>query len=137
MSTQYLSITPLGEPFDLGELDDCGRVQVFFNVLAWKRPSNTFLEEIVALLVAANVGVEGVSLFASSKAVIPRGDGPVLSVRATGGASPVGTHNGGRAAYRMPSAQITVRGSSWEATNAMAQAAYAALVAVRNQALSA
>lgn len=137
MSTQYLSITPLAQPGDLGELDDCGRVQMAFTVVAWKRPSSTFLEEIVAVLVAAEVGVLNESIFASSKSIIPRGDGPVLSVRQLSGASPIGTHNDGAAAYVMPTAQIIVRGTSWQATSAMAEAAYAALVAVRNAALSA
>lgn len=137
MSTAYLSITPLSEPGDLGDLDDCGRVQIAFTVLAWKRRSDTFLDEIVAVLVNAGVGVLNESIFASSKAGIPRGDGPVATIRALGGASPVGTHNDGAAAYVMPTAQVIVRGVSWQATNAMAQAAYTALVAVRNAALSA
>lgn len=137
MSTHYLAITPNQEPFDLGELDDCGRVQLAFNVIAWKRASDTFLEEVVKVLVDAGVGVEGESIFASSKAVIPRGDGPVLSVRVTPGPGPLGTHNDGPTAYRLPGLQILVRGSSWAATNAMAQAAFNAVVAVRNQALAA
>lgn len=137
MSTQYLCITPLSEPGDLGDLDDCGRVQVAFTVVAWKRPSSTFLEEIVGVLTAAEVGVLGESIFASSLAAIPRGDGPVLTVRTLSGASPVGTHNDGSAAYVMPTVQVIVRGISWQATYSMAQAAYAALVAVRNAALSA
>jgi hypothetical protein len=136
VSTHYLAFTPLQEPFDIGELDDCGRVQIVFNVLAWKRASATLLQDVVAVLVAASVGVEGESIFASSKAIIPRGDGPVLSVRQTGGASPLGTHNDGAAAYRMPGVQVTVRGGKWAEADAMAQAAYAALVAVRNQALA-
>jgi hypothetical protein len=134
--TYYLDIQPLQEPFDL-ELDEAGRAQFAFNVLATKRPSATFLQELVAILVDAGVGVEDVSIFLTTKAVIPTGKGPYLSIRPTGGTGPLGTHNGGAAAYRRPGAQLVARASTWQAAEAMAHAAYSALVAIRNQAVSA
>jgi len=118
-------------------LDDSGRVEIVFNVLAWKRPSATFLEELIWILVSAGVGIEGVSIFGSTRAILPDGAGPILLVKATGGTPPVGTHNAGAGAYRRPGAQIIARASTWQAANTMVQAAYSALVSVRNEEVSA
>jgi hypothetical protein len=139
--TPYLSITPLQEPFDLG-LDDAGMEQCAFNVVCMKRPSGTFLEELLGILVAAGVGIANVSIFASSKAILPDASAPgappaILHLKATGGTPPIGTHNDGAGAYRRPGVQLIVRAASWPAAYAMAQAAYSALIAVRNQAVSA
>jgi hypothetical protein len=135
--TRYLSISALQEPFDLGELDDSGREQCAFNVLCLKRPSDTFLDELVRILENAGLGKRGETIFAGSKAAIPRGtrptDPPILSIKATGGTGPAGTHNDGAGAYRRPSAQVIARALTWAAAEAIAQAAYAALIAVRNQ----
>lgn len=131
--TYYLSLEPLQEPFDLGELDGAGRVQCEFNVLATRRPSAAFPQELIAILEAAGVGLEGTDIFATSAASIPTGAGPYLSIRPTGGTGPIGTHNAGAGAYRRPGAQFIVRASTWAAAEAMAQAAYDALIAVRNQ----
>jgi len=128
----YLGVMPLQEPFDVG-LDDAQRQQVAFNVLATKRPSGSFVQELIALLVAAGVGIEGKTIFGTASAVLPTGPGPILSVKPTGGTGPLGTHNAGPAAYRRPGAQILVRAGTWAAADAMAQAAYDALVAVRNR----
>lgn len=133
MATRFLSITPLQEPFDLGELDDSGRRQCVFNVLARKEPSATFLRELVAILEEAGVGKLDIDIFASTGAVLVRGDGPFLFVKATGGSGPVGTHNGGAGATRRPGAQLVAKASTWEAAEALAQAAYSALVAVTNR----
>lgn len=138
MSTWYLALSPQQEPFDLGP-DDNGRTQFSFNFLALKRPSAAFIQEILAVLEAAGVGRQGVDLFGSSQVAVPgpEVDGPFLVVRSTGGAAPVGTHNDGAGAYRQPSAHFLVHGRDAAAAEAMAQAAYGALLAVRNQAVSA
>lgn len=137
--TPYLSIAPLQEPFDLG-LDEAGsgRIMYAFNVVALKRPSATFLKELIGIFVAAGVGVENVSIFASSKAVIPDASVPgvppaILHVKATGGTPPVGTHNDGVGAYRRPGAQVLVYGATTQAAEAMVYAAYSALIGVRNR----
>lgn len=135
-SCWYLDISPLQEPFDAG-LDESGRAQCGFNILARKRPSATFVQELIAVLVGANVGVEKVNIFGTSAAVIPVGAGPFLWIRPTGGTAPEGTHNAGAGAYRRQGAQILVRAKTWTAAETMALAAYDALVAVRNQAVSA
>lgn len=135
--TWYLSLSPQQEPFDLGLPDAAGRIQFSCNFLATKRPSASFIKEIIAALVAAHVGTENVNIFATSMSVIPAGDGPFLSLRATGGVAPVGTHNAGPGAYRRPGLQVLVVAATAVAAEAMALAAYDALVAVQNRELSA
>jgi hypothetical protein len=140
LTAQYLSITPLQEPFDLQTLDDSGRCVWACNFVTFKRPSASFLQEIVAVLVAAGVGVAGVSIFAGSLAVLPDPTeyaGPILFLKATGGVGPVGTHNDGAGAYRRPGFEIFTHASTTPAAEAMAEAAYSALIGVRNQAVSA
>lgn len=138
--TQYLSITALQEPFDLGK-DEAGRAQCAFNVLCMKRPSDTFLAELVVVLEEAGVGQRGVTIFASSMAVIPEPDGgpgtsaPLLSIKATGGAAPLGTHNAGAGAYRRPGAQVIARARTWREAEALAHKAYNALTGVLNSAV--
>lgn len=141
MTTQYLAVWPQQEPFDLS-LDDAGRALWAFNVIAWKRPSATFLQELIGILEAAGVGVENVSIFASSRAVIPDGSEPdappaILLIKATAGLAPVGTHNEAPAAWdRRPAAEIFVHAGSTQAAVAMIHAAYNALANVRNQAVA-
>lgn len=88
--------------------------------------------DLVARLEAQNVGVYGVDIFASSRAVLPAGEGPFLTVIETGGTSPEHTHNSVLApAYQRPSAEIIVRGATFETAMTMSRAAYSALF-VRN-----
>lgn len=132
--TWYLSLSLEQEPFDAGP-DEEGRAMVSFNVLALKRPSSaSFVEELIAILVDADVGEAGVNIFGSSQVQIPDAStsGPFLLVRSSQGAPPVGTHNDGKAAYRRPGAQILSCARTFAAADAMAQAAYSALAAVNN-----
>lgn len=86
-----------------------------------------FDDDLVVLYVAAGVGVAGTTIFKSSKAAIPDGDGPYLSLTPTGGAGPKRTHNAvATPAYQRPSAQIVCRAKTWTAARAMARAAYSA-----------
>jgi hypothetical protein len=137
--TWYLKIDPQQEPNDGLGLDGSGRVQFSFNVIAQRRPSApmAFVQELFKILTEAGVGIEGENMFATSKAVIPDGNGPFLSITLTPGLVPVGTHNGGTAAYRRPAAQIVARATSSTVASAMAYAAYEAFLAVRNRAVSA
>lgn len=134
--TDYRSIQAVNEPHDLGALDSAGRRQCGFTVLAWKRPSVTFIKELILILEDAGVGVENATIFGTSGAVIPDGEGPFIHVKADGGAGAVGTHNETPAAWdRRPAAAIVVHASSWQAAEATAQSAYGALVNVRNMAV--
>lgn len=137
MSTQYRALWPQQPPFDLGVDQDTGRALWAFNVIAWKRPSATFLEEMIGILVAAGVGQENVNIFASSRAVIPDGPGPYLLIKATPGVAPIGTHNDSPAAWdQRPAAEIFVHAGSTQAAVAMIHAAYNALANIRNQAVA-
>lgn len=136
-TTWYLDIRDQQPPFDSGVLDGQSRAMWSFNIVATKAPSDSFLLELVAVLVAAGVGVYGTNIFISSKAVIPPGNGPYLSIVATGGLEGIRTQNvTSGPTYERPSAQITVRAQSAAAAEAMARAAYAALVGVRNQSVT-
>jgi hypothetical protein len=131
--TWYLTIDELQQPFDLG-LDSDGRSRVSFNIMATKRYSTTFIEELVKLLEDASVGTSGTNIFAASSADIPTGDGPYLLIRPTSGLFSLRTHNKTtEPAYPRPTAQIIVRARTYGAAETMANNAFIALVNVRNQ----
>jgi hypothetical protein len=95
-----------------------------------------FVDDIVTILTAAGVGTFNMNIFESSKASIPPGPGPYLTISETGGSGPEGTHNAASAgfpAYVRPNAQILVRGVSYSAARMMADNAYSALFPIRNQ----
>ncbi len=95
-----------------------------------------FLDEISARLVAQGVGIVGSNIFLGSKAVIPDGDGPYLSLTETGGSAPTRIHNRSVANTRRPTAQILVRAKSYLVARTMAASAYGALDGVFNTMLS-
>lgn len=135
--SRWLGVMPLQEPFDVGP-DEAGRPMCGFNVVVTKRPSDTFADELLAILEAAGVGTPGTNLLASSAVALPKlsdpgGGGPFLVLRTTSGAGPKGTHGDGVGAYRRPAAQILVHARHWRAAEVMAHAAYDALVAVKNR----
>lgn len=134
--TWYRDIQPLQEPYDLGELDDAGRVQLVFRVVATKRPSATFLQELLTILEDALVGQRRVNLFAGSLALVPtdpEAKGPFLLIMSESGPGPLGTHDTGVAGLRRPAAKITVFGATLPAASVMAEAAYLALANCRNR----
>lgn len=129
----YLTIAVLQEPFDI-QPDEADRARLSFNILALKTASDTFVQEIINLLQTAGVGVFGTNIFASSRANLPTGNGPFLSIIPTTGMSPMNTQNDiNPPAYQRPGAQIVVRARSYVAAESMARAAYTALVGIRNQ----
>lgn len=84
-----------------------------------------FAYEIKDRLVAQSVGTFGTNIFIGSKAAIPTGDGPYLSIRHTGGSESEKTHNG--TPIERPTAAITVRAMSYAAAQTMVDNAYTAL----------
>lgn len=96
----------------------------------------SFLDEIANRLVAQGVGVLNTSIFRSSKATIPPGPGPFITITETGGSGPTRVHNKSGASTQRPTAQIMVRASTYETARAKAKEAYDALDGVYNTTLS-
>jgi hypothetical protein len=94
-----------------------------------------FLDEIAAKLVTASVGTVGSNIFLGSKAIIPVGNGPYLSLVETGGSAPTRIQNVATAHTQRPTAQVSVRAKSYQAARTMLQA-YVALVGTFNTTLS-
>lgn len=83
------------------------------------------LDEIAARLAAQGVGTVGSDIFLGSKAVIPTGDGPYLSLIETGGTGSRRTHNGTPVAK--PAVQILSRAKSYTVARTKLKAAWDAL----------
>lgn len=133
-TVKYLDVRDLQRPFDPGVLDANSRALRVFNVVATKVPSVDPELEVVRYLQDHGVGVEGATLFAGAHAVVPSGDGPYLTVSATGGPDGIRTHNVTQGpAYERPTFQVTVRARSVDAAVSMVWAAYNLLTAIRNQ----
>lgn len=90
-----------------------------------------FLDEIAARLVAQGVGTLGTgvglanSIYCTSKAIIPTGVGPYLTIIETGGSGSAKTQN--NTATQRPTASLTARAATYTAARAMLVAAYNAL----------
>jgi hypothetical protein len=93
-----------------------------------------WIDDIITQLELEGVGTFNTNIFATSKGEVPKGDGPFLSIRTTGGTSADRTHNSViKPAYVRPGAQLVARAKTYRDAEAMAYAAYFALVKVRNQ----
>src|SRR5678816_1110621 len=95
-----------------------------------------FLDEIAARLVAQSVGTVGSNIFLGSKAIIPTGDGPYISLTETGGSAPTRIHNKATTNTQRPTAQILVRAKSYLAARTKAKEAYLALDGVYETTIS-
>ena len=95
----------------------------------------SLLDDLAAKLVADGVGVLGTSLFLSSAAIIPAGNGPFISLNETGGMAPIRTQNTVRVTLR-PTVQVLVRATSYTVARAKAWAAYQSLDGIFNTTLS-
>ena len=94
------------------------------------------LDEIAARLVSSNVGVIGSNIFLGSKASIPSGSGPYLSLVETGGTAPTRIQNKASANTQRPTAQVAVRALSYSVARTMCKQAYDALDGIFNTTLS-
>lgn len=133
MTARYRRINMEQEPLDIG-LDDNGRVRVVFNIQATKTPSKVFEEEIAVILELAGIAPD--VIFASTAHTAPDGDDAVISIVATGGASPEEIHNE-IGAYPRPTAKLTARGKKYKEVRALAYNAYDALKVIRNEVITA
>jgi len=86
-----------------------------------------FLDDIAAKLVADGVGVVGTTIFLSSKAVIPAGAGPYITLMETGGIAPTRVQNQRQAATVRPSVQVVTRATSYQTARTKARQAYDSL----------
>jgi hypothetical protein len=134
VGTYYKWVKTLNEPADILGLDEKGRAQYSFNVIANKQSSPTFLEEMIRVLVNAGIGALNTTIFASSMAKLS--DDPskwFVTIRETGGAPPETVHNQtSPPMYLQPAAQVIVHAPTVVAAKAKAWAAYNALAAVKN-----
>lgn len=117
---------------DMGLDDAMKRARFAFNIVATKEGSPDFEAEIAAVLVAG--GMNSAVLFQASKAVLPDGDGPYLTITATPGLPGQRIHNvvSGPKYFR-PGAMCMAVGSNTIATKALAWQALGLLTAVKDQ----
>lgn len=110
------------------------RIQFGGNVLVVRYPSDTFEEEIVALLTGA--GIDDDRIFRSSKALPAEDEDPSLSVIIGPGAPGIRVQNRTGSSYYRSSVQIVARAGGKTAARALAQTALHTLVNVRNTAVT-
>lgn len=92
-----------------------------------------WLDDLVILMEDADAGEFGVDLFTSTKTTIPFLASGTLAIIETANASPERTQNAViRPAYINVAAQFVGRGPTYAIAKARAQAAYDALVGIRN-----
>lgn len=97
-----------------------------------------FIDEIRSLIEAAGVATGGTNFFNSSLLAVPKGVGPYLLIRVTGGGSPDKTHNQTvPPAYVRPQAQLMTVSTDPDLAYRMIQDVYAAVVGKRNQLIGA
>jgi len=128
VSVRWVNTKPLQDVFDMGK-DPIGRPTAGFNILILKQPSDSLELEVAAVLQGASVATFGENMFAGSDVEIPAGEGPFLSVIATGGLQPIRTHT---SKYRYPAVQVSVMAEDYLAAVVMANAAFAVLEDVQN-----
>lgn len=129
----YLWIKPQQPPYD-AELDDPGRAQVAFFIMARKQKSGTFLEELAKILTDA--GVDESVIHAGTTAFIPDGEGAYLHIKETPGPGDVRTQNTRGTSYQQPMALITVHAKNYDDARELAQTAYNAFDDVTNQSVT-
>jgi hypothetical protein len=96
----------------------------------------SLLDELAAQLVASGVGTLGVNIFLSSRAVIPNGVGPYLTLAETGGVAPTRVQNQTRPITKRPTVQVLTRAGTYPAAREMSRQAYEALDGIFNATLS-
>lgn len=139
--SRWLAVEVLSDVSDIG-LDADDRQKFSFNIMVTCVNPTEFEDEIGRVLIAAGATTSfGTDMFAMSKANVPTGNGPYVSIVATGGPSPLRTHNAdrdaGAPAYRMLTAQIVARAKNSKTARAKAHSCFNALFAIVNQTITA
>jgi hypothetical protein len=89
-----------------------------------------FIDDIVVKLVGS--GISAAAIFKTSKAEIPSGAGPFLSVSETGGTASTWIQNKSTPATKRPTAQIKTRAETYKSARALAKTAHTALNGIFN-----
>lgn len=93
-----------------------------------------FMEDVGSLMVANNFGTVGTSIFYSTRAKIPSGAGPYVSLIETGGLIAERVHNRpDRPAYTHPGLQIIVRAMDYIVARNRAMQVRNLLASVKNE----
>jgi hypothetical protein len=94
-----------------------------------------WLDDIAFVLEEEDVAERGVNLYGTSAAKMPKlASGAAIHIADTGGTSPERIHNLTiKPGYLNTTAQVTSRGATYEAAEALAWEAWYALFAVRNR----
>lgn len=129
---------------DIGDngLDDAERQKFGFNILVVCDNPTAIENEVGQVLITAGVVTSfGTDIYAMSKSTIPSGDGPYVSITATGGPLPERTHNADRdsglPAYRRLTVQVVARAKNSLTARAKAHACFDALFSIRNTTITA
>jgi hypothetical protein len=122
MTTRVLEIVAIQPPFSIGE-DEKKRALVSCNFYA--KTADTVIEfcECVAKMIQdAGYGNLGTDVFIGPHARMPDGNGPYVTITATGGFVTDKTHNGDK--YPRPSFQVMTRATSYRIAKDRAHAIF-------------
>ncbi len=129
----YQEIIAMQSPIDIGSDENKRKMfSVNFEAMA-TAPVTDFGREIGKLINDAGLGTFAVDMFLGMEAILPKLDGPYVTIIDTGGSEPEGTHN--KAAghtYEHLSVQIVIRARGYDAAKTRALAIWRTLDGVRN-----
>ena len=129
---------------DIGDngLDAAERQKFGFNIMVVCDNPTAIENEVGRVLISASaVTGFGTDVYAMSKSQVPAGDGPFVSIIATGGPLPERTHNADRdsglPAYRRLTVQVVARAKNSLTARAKAHLCFDALFAIKNTTITA
>lgn len=134
----YREILAVQSPFDIGSDESKRKMSsVNFDVVA-NAPVTDFVREIGKLINDAGLGTFATDMFIGTEAILPKGNGPFVTIINTGGESPESIHNSASGhAYENLSFQIVVRARTYDDAETRALAVWRVLDGVRNTTVTA
>lgn len=135
MASRYLWIVGVGNPFSYG-VDANGDTLWSANFDTFRVPdaSQRLEYEILQILTDAGLATVNVDTWCGPKPITETGSGPYSQIIATGGMSPMQTHNGDL--YRRDSIQIVTRAKSTNAGSTRINSIWSVLNAVSEQSVT-
>ena len=96
---------------------------------------STLFPDLISVIESSSLGLSyGANLFKGSKANIPNGNGPYVSLIRAGGLGSEDTHNSTDGpAYERPNVQVLTRATNYDDAERLAQALYDLLWPIQNQ----